>query len=281
MRSLTTLFILTLSISTASDCSAYSKSNYDEYSNSFQNHGMYNQNPYNQSASNLNDEHSFMMQSDNRMNQMRESNQNMINQDRAMMIDGYDPNQYYNGIDPSDAPRPYHTYPNQEQIMRGEYPGNQAGQPQSYPLDNNDQNHSKFYYQPSQQNNPSVGGYGQVYSRSPNNFPSYTNSAEYTGGQQSPSTKGNRNTPSYQSKAQSFNNQNTSLNYPSYRNPSYRNQHTQYISDNSRDFTPSSSLNHGASHVSTNPDWDTADDLKMRQSIDNPTQPPEGNKIGQ
>lgn len=283
MRKLTTALILTISISTACNCSAYSDSNSSDNSNSFQNQAPYGQSPYNQANPNANDENSFMMQSDTRMNQLRQSNQSMINQDRNMMREGYDPNEYYRGVDPSDVPRPNHSYPDQEQMMRGQYQGNQAGQPQSYSLNNN--YHSRpGSFKPQQSTPPAMGRNDRDYNRpKPNNYPNYKNSnVGYSAYQQSPSNETNRNNSSYQSGTQSFNSNKAASNYPSYRNPSYRNQSTQYISDNSMDMPPSSSnLNHSTTTVDTNPNWDTTDDLNMRQSSTNTIQSPEGIKAGQ
>lgn len=54
---------------------------YDEENNDFQN------------TPDMSDERAFMIQSRNRMNELEQSNRNMIEQDRQMMREGYDVNE--------------------------------------------------------------------------------------------------------------------------------------------------------------------------------------------
>lgn len=91
------------------------------YPNDPREQAAYNQDLYNQAPPDMSDENAFMRQSTNRMNQMRQANRNMMTQNRNMMREGYDPNEIDYGGAFSNAQGPYHSYPNQEQMLQGQY----------------------------------------------------------------------------------------------------------------------------------------------------------------
>lgn len=79
-------------------------------------------NIYSSSASqNMSEEDNFLQQSENRMDQMHHSNQNMLKRDRKMIQEGYDANElYYNST--NSPPQPHdqnNSNYNQERLLRG------------------------------------------------------------------------------------------------------------------------------------------------------------------
>lgn len=74
----------------------------------------------NSSTPNMSDEKAFINQSNQQYQQMNQSNQNMINRDRGMIREGYDPNEKYFGGSSSSIQGDSYSYPNQEQVMRGQ-----------------------------------------------------------------------------------------------------------------------------------------------------------------
>jgi hypothetical protein len=281
------------------------------YSNYPQGQAAYSQNLYNQGPPDMSGEDAFMMQSSNRMNQMRQSNRNMISHDRNMMREGYDVNENYYGGQASNIQGSYRSYPNQEQMMRGGYHGvagqgeysqsyNNAAIPQSYPLNQNYPNAPRYS---QQRGNAPMEGRSQGYSM-PQNRPSYNAPPagygyyeypaydEYMVGyedskhsekmDQPSSYPLNQNYPNaplddnQQKKPSNANNKMASYGYQSY--PYQTGEEDQYIGDRMNDKPPSSSMNRGVSNTDTNASWDTTDDQTMRQSSANTTQSSQWNK---
>lgn len=293
MHKLTRLFILTtLSVISASSIYAnYSTMAYGTNPNYPQSQMSYDSNPYNQNTPNTSGEHSFMMQSRNRFNQMNQANRNMIQQDRSMMREGYDPNENYYSSDARSFQQQYdpnNPYRNQEQMMRGNY---DAGTPQNYPLENNYPNASRHYpqrgYQSSmrgynQNYNTPPGGYSYNYNRYPSSDYSYqemSNAYElgYNDSKAQPESyplnENYPNTPQGNNQQQRQSNDNkqgkdnkfTSYPYPS--SPYY--SEYQYIGDNTDDVTSPSS-NRGKS-TDMNMDRNRMDDQTYDKSSSNTT----------
>jgi hypothetical protein len=192
MHKLTKVFILAMFSLISAQSSYANYPSYGENPNYPQGQAAYSQNLYNQGTPDMSAENAFMQQSGNRMTQMMQANRNMVSQDRTMMRQGYDPNENYYGGAASNIQGPYRSYPNQEQMMQGQYQGNysqggytqdynNAAIPQSYPLNNsyphaprNDNNFNAPRYYSQQRGN--MGGYTPGYNIPPRgNRSSYSN----------------------------------------------------------------------------------------------------------
>ncbi len=73
---------------------------------------------YNQSPS-TSDENAFLNQSHDRYQQMHQSNQNMIQHDRKMIKEGYDPNEIYFENSPKPIENNGRTFTDQEAMLQG------------------------------------------------------------------------------------------------------------------------------------------------------------------
>lgn len=130
MKKQTNIFILTIwSVILAQTIFA----DYPNSSNKMNVDYQQNQTPPNQSVNQFtpetSEEGSFILESQNRLDQIKQENRNMIEQDRNMMREGYDPNEnYYNSkVKPSkEQYDPNNSFKNQEQIMRGNSQGYQT-----------------------------------------------------------------------------------------------------------------------------------------------------------
>lgn len=142
MHKLAKVFVLAMFSLITTQSSYANYPNYEGYSNYPQGQAAYSQDLYNQTPPDISGENTFIMQSGNRMNQMMQSNRNMISEDYKMMKQGYDPNENYYGGETRNIQGLYRSYPNQEQMMQGSSGGYSqsyynAAMPQSYPLNRN------------------------------------------------------------------------------------------------------------------------------------------------
>ncbi len=124
MHKRTKIFILALlSVMTITTIDANNPStNYEINQNYGPDQRFYDQdNDNNQNSSDLRGERAFMTQSRNRMNQMQQSNRNMIKQDRRMMREGFDANesQYKSNVNLPQQHDLNNPIRNQEQRMQG------------------------------------------------------------------------------------------------------------------------------------------------------------------
>lgn len=276
MHKLTKIFILTaLSVISASSIYAnYPNSAYGNNQNYHQDQKPYDQGIYDdQSAPDMSGERSFMMQSHNRFNQMRQSGHNMANQDRRMIREGYDPNEMYydrnNSTHFQSQYDPNNPYRNQEQLMRGNvgYPGSgyhqegynqnhEAGKPISYPLNDNysapnDYQQSKYYNTPPRYNQ----GYNHKHQGSYNQNYDYSH----------PSNEEHSYAPRHDYQPRPSNKQDHADKHSPYHHQKSRESYS-YIGDSTDGMSISSSVNQGTLSKDTNANRDIGNDRTPEQS---------------